>query len=279
MSQVSAELPRGAAARTYDVRGGPLAAVVLPAAEPLGTVLLVPGFSGSKEDFGPLLPLLAGFTCVALDQRGQHESPGPSDPAAYTVAELAADLLCVVEQLDGPVHLVGHSFGGLVARSAVLQRPDALASLVLLGSGPAGLTGPRVDVLALLPEVIARGGMRAVADAAAALSAADPRGRVPEQVRAFLHARWLGTSPVGIVAIGEALRSEPDRVDELRATGVPVLVLHGDGDDAWAPSLQAEMAARLGAAYVVVPGAQHSPAVEAPEPTADALLSFWSALR
>lgn len=279
MSHVSDVLPRGALRTSYDVPAGPLAAVALTPPDPRGTVVLVPGFSGSKEDFGPLLPDLAagGWRVVALDQRGQYESLGPDDPAAYTVDTLAADLLIVLEQLAAPVHLVGHSFGGLVCRRAALRRPDLLASLTLMGSGPAGLTGPRVDVLTHLPEVLAAGGMAAVADASEALSDADPDGPdLPPEVRAFLRRRWLASSGAGLLGTAEALRTEPDRVDALRGTGLPLLVLHGQDDDAWAPALQAEMAERLGAAYEVVPGARHSPAVEQPEATAKALLAFWS---
>lgn len=278
MSYVSAALPEGARRTTYDVPGGPLAGVELVPAGASATVLLVPGFSGSKEDFGPLLPLLVpgGHRVVALDQRGQYESPGPDDPAAYTTEALAADVLAVVRDLGEPVHLVGHSFGGLVARAAALRDPSALASLTLMSSGPDALVGPRVDVLAFLPDVIAAGGMAAVADASEQLAAADPAGAgAPQEVRDFLRERWLRSSAVGLVAMGEALRVEPDRVDALRATGLPLLVLHGSDDDAWSPEVQAEMARRLGAAYEVVPHARHSPAVEAPLATAGALLRFW----
>jgi pimeloyl-ACP methyl ester carboxylesterase len=41
--------------------------------------------------------------------------------------------------------------------------------------------------------------------------------------------------------------------------------------------MQAEMARRLEAECVVLPGAAHSPAVEAPETTAAALTRFWNA--
>jgi pimeloyl-ACP methyl ester carboxylesterase len=57
---------------------------------------------------------------------------------------------------------------------------------------------------------------------------------------------------------------------------MPVLVLYGENDDAWAPEEQALMAERLGARRVVIPGAAHSPAVEAPETTASALTTFWN---
>lgn len=94
-------------------------------------------------------------------------------------------------------------------------------------------------------------------------------------MREFLRERWLGTSGPGLVAMGEALSTEPDRVAALRETGLPVLVLHGEDDDAWSPAVQAQMARDLGATYEVVPRARHSPAVEDPETTAKALLRFW----
>ena len=276
MSWVSTSLPAGARRTAYDVPGGALAGMQVDGDR--GPVLLVPGFSGSKEDFGPLLPLLgaAGWRAVALDLRGQNESTGPDDPAAYTVDALAAEVAAVVELLGPPVHLVGHSFGGLVARRAALERPAAVASLTLMSSGPQALTGPRVDILDLLPDVLAAGGMGAVADASEAMSAEDPAGQdVPEEVRRFLRERWLRSSGTGLVGMADALRSEPDRVDALRGTGLPLLVLHGIDDDAWEPAVQAEMALRLGAVYRVVRG-RHSPAVEDPEGTAAALLGFWA---
>nr|WP_067021109.1 alpha/beta hydrolase [Streptomyces dysideae] len=49
---------------------------------------------GSKEDFLPLLQPLseAGFRAVAVDGRGQHESPGPADEEAYAQHELPAEV-------------------------------------------------------------------------------------------------------------------------------------------------------------------------------------------
>jgi pimeloyl-ACP methyl ester carboxylesterase len=72
--------------------------------------------------------------------------------------------------------------------------------------------------------------------------------------------------------------AETDRVAELAATGVPVLVAHGEADDAWLPSVQADMARRLGARHEVIDGAIHSPAVENPARTVEVLLDFWSSV-
>jgi pimeloyl-ACP methyl ester carboxylesterase len=272
-----------ASPRTFAGGAGPLAALDTGGGA-AGTALLVAGFTGTKEDFAPLLAPLAraGVRAVALDQRGQYESPGPDDPAAYGVAELAADLLAVAgvlrEETPGPLHLVGHSFGGLVARAAVLADPAAFTSLTLLGSGPGRLTGPRADLLDHLGPLLEAGGVPAVHEAMEALAMTDPRAQaVPAPTRAFLSRRFLRNTAAGLRGMADAMLGEPDRVAELAATGVPVLVLHGEADDAWTPAAQAEMARRLGARHEVVPGAVHSPAVENPPRTLEVLLDFWAA--
>ena len=263
-------------------RTGPLAALDTGPAQG-GTVLLVAGYTGSKEDFAPLLSPIAdaGLRAVAIDQRGQFESPGPEDPARYTVAELATDVVAVARQLReasaGPLHLLGHSFGGLVARAAVLDEPVLFDSLTLLGSGPGRLTGPRADLLEHLFPLLEAGGVQLVSDTLEQLAMTDPRAQaVPAPTQEFLTRRFLANNPAGLRGMADALRGEPDRVAELAATGVPVLVAHGIADDAWSPAAQAEMAQRLGARHEVIGHAVHSPAIENPARTLEVLLSFWA---
>ena len=273
-----------AAHRTFAGGAGPLTALDTGGDGERGTVLLVAGYTGSKEDFAPLLrPLCAaGLRVVALDQRGQYESPGPDDPARYSVPELGADLLAVARVLadeTGVPHLVGHSFGGLVARAAVLADPAAFASLTLLGSGPSRLVGPRADLLDHLGPLLEAGGVPLVHETLQQLAMTDPKAQaVPAPTRAFYGRRFLANSAAGLRGMADAMTSEPDRVAELAATGVPVLVAHGIADDAWTPEVQADMARRLGARHAVIPGSIHSPAVENPPETLAVLLDFWASV-
>jgi len=242
-------------------------------------VVLVPGFTGSKEDFLPLLPLLAaaGHPATAIDLPGQFESPGPEEPAGYTIESLAAGVRAVVDHVaDGTgVHLVGHSFGGLVARQVVLDDPRGVLSLTLLGSGPGAIGGGRAAGIEMLPGLLAERGVDGLWEI---VEAGDPRrANLPPDIRDFLRRRHFGTNPVGLVAMGDQLLTAPDRVADLSAIGLAIFVLHGEGDDAWPPDVQAAMADRLGARYAVVPGAMHSPACEAPEPTGRLLIDFWAA--
>ena len=76
------------------------------------------------------------------------------------------------------------------------------------------------------------------------------------------------------------LLSCPDRTTELAdivRAGLPTLVVYGENDDAWPPAEQDLMARRLGAERTCIPGAAHSPAIEAPVTTASTLTEFWNA--
>jgi pimeloyl-ACP methyl ester carboxylesterase len=246
----------------------------------LGSVVLVPGLTGSKEDFiavlGPIAA--AGYNAWAFDQRGQFETPGPV-PATWALDDFAADLLAVVAAIDdGPVHIVGHSFGGLVARAAVLAEPARFASLVLLDSGPSAVPEPQAGTLKHLAGVLDAYGLAPVWDArVAADQAAGVEFPADPAIREFLRRRFFANDPGSLGVIAGILATAPDRTDELARAGIPVLVAFGANDaDAWPPEIQREVASRLGVQCVSFPEAAHSPAAESPADTAQALVSFWS---
>ncbi|MGX1881099.1 alpha/beta fold hydrolase [Streptomyces sp. NPDC055287] len=243
---------------------------------PRGTALLLPGYTGSKEDFiAMLVPLAeAGYRVVAVDGRGQYESEGPESQEAYSQGELALDILAQARAAGTPVHLVGHSLGGQISRAAVLLDASPFTSLTLMSSGPAEVSPAQQQKISLLTEALGAMTMDQVWEAMRAL---DP----PEETDldgAGLRARWLRHNPAQLVATGRQLTGEPDRVDELAAVGLPVHVISGASDDTWPVPLIDEMAGRLGAYRTVIEGAQHSPNTDRPEETAKALAGFWDAL-
>lgn len=262
------------------VGSGELAALVAtPPAGPAGRrrALLVPGYTGSKEDFWHVLPLLAraGRPATAIDLRGQCDSGGPEEIAAYSIDALAADVAALLEAADEPLHLVGHSFGGLVCRAAVLAGAP-VQSLTLLGSGPGALSGHRATLVdAMRPMLTDGGGVPAVWDVTAELSAA-ARALQPPEVQAFIARRFLASPAAALLGMGEALTTAADRTEELAKSGTPVLVACGETDDAWSPAEQEDMALRLGTELVTFADAGHSPNVDAPEAVVATLEAFWS---
>ncbi|MFG6196369.1 alpha/beta fold hydrolase [Nonomuraea sp. JJY05] len=276
------DLPPGVAPQKIETPQGTFA--VLEALPVSGVIerwpaLLVPGLTGSKEDFLAVLMTLAhsGRRVIAVDLRGQYETPGPDDPTAYTCPALGADVDALAQIIGGgdPVHLVGHSFGGLVAREAVIDGRTRFASFTLMGSGPSGIEGKRALNGRKIMEEVQAFGLEHVWHHRLEPEALS--NDVSDEILAFLRKRLLTNSPTALACMAEQVLSMHDRTDELRQVEVPTLVLYGEHDDGWPPEAQSEMAARLGAESVVVPGAVHSPAVEAPETTAAALVRFWNA--
>ncbi|WP_035798214.1 alpha/beta fold hydrolase [Kitasatospora mediocidica] len=275
------------AERLTTARGEFAALVAEPAGPALGVALLVPGFTGSKEDFIALLEPLAaaGYRVVAVDQRGQYESGGPADPAPYALPELGRDVLELTRTLGGdgtPVHLLGHSFGGFVAREAVLAARPALpwVSLTLLSTGPGPIDPAEAAKTKLLMDALGSMDMQSIWEVMQAMAEEDdaPAEALAPEVAEFLHRRWLANVPAALIAMGERLLGEPDRTDQLAATALPMLAVSGVRDYAWPVEEQAATAERLGARYLRVDGAGHSPNAEEPAATAAALVAFWSSV-
>lgn len=276
-------LPPGVSRTTVETSRGPFAALeALPGSgvPERFPALLVPGLTGSKEDFLAVMQTLAasGRRVIAVDMRGQYESIGPDDASAYTRAALGEDMAALLDVLGpDPVHLVGHSFGGLVCRETILS--GALpASLTLMSSGPSAVTGQAAAKARALRDAIPELGMEQIWTLA--LEPGYTGRGVQREIVAFLKARTLGNSEKGLAYMADEILTAPDRVDELAKhcadAGLRTLVLYGEDDDVWEPEVQAVMAGRLNASKVVIPGAAHSPAWDAPETTAAALRTFWN---
>ncbi|MEV6165306.1 alpha/beta hydrolase [Streptomyces sp. NPDC052052] len=250
----------------------------VPHGEVRGTALLLPGYTGSKEDFIALLEPLcaAGYRTVAVDGRGQYETEGTPRQETYAQSELARDVLAQAAAVGNgdTVHLVGHSLGGQIARAAVLLDASPFRSLTLMSSGPAQVAEAQQLKVKMLGDALATLSM---AEAWEAMRALDPPEDATTDGEA-LRRRWLRTQPAQLIATGRQLATEPDRVAELAAAGLPLHVLSGERDDTWPVPLLDEMAQRLGARRTRIEGAEHSPNTDRPERTAAALISFWDSL-
>lgn len=263
---------------TYTTRRANLAGVRKdPEGTARGTVVLVPGFTGSKEDFIAVFEPLAelGWSVVCYDQLGQNESTGPDDASAYTLELFAQDLLDIAAQLgDGPIHVVGHSFGGLVSRTATLaDRGALLTSMTLFCTGPGPINASWHADLNALINALPHTPMPIIYQIKDTIDREAGWEPPSQEVADLLEARFLANSPHGLRSKASILITNVDRTDELAELareGFPIWVVYGQDDDAWPIEQQDQVAAAVGVSPVVIPEAAHSPNVENPQATAQA---------
>lgn len=109
--------------------------------------ILIHGWSSSSYAMSPLTGLLSQrFSCVAVDLPGYGKSPrlsGPTTIGAY--ADLLVDL---IEQVsDGPVVLVGHSMGGMIALTIAQRYPEVVERMVLICPTITGQLSTMINML------------------------------------------------------------------------------------------------------------------------------------
>jgi pimeloyl-ACP methyl ester carboxylesterase len=91
-------------------------------------LLLVHGTSASSSRWRPVLPALEQhFHVYAMDRRGRGASDDSDD---YHIEREFEDVAAVVDSLDQPVDLLGHSYGAICALEAALLTPK-LRKLIL----------------------------------------------------------------------------------------------------------------------------------------------------
>jgi esterase len=113
-------------------------------------VLMIHGFLDDATVWDDLVEALSGEVgAVRYDLPGFGTRRGSVDTArGTTLASLAAEAGAIIEQLDGPVIVVGQSLGTQVAELVAAQHQDRVHGLVLLTPVPLGGTQLPAEVLA-----------------------------------------------------------------------------------------------------------------------------------
>lgn len=238
-------------------------------------VVLVPGVTGSKEDFIRMMPMLAaaGYRAESFDMAGQYESytAGPENlippQRRYTLELFVDDLLAVLATGATPAHVLGYSFAGTVVAAAAVARPGLFSSITLLSAPPiAGQALRAFKILGVVSDPIP-------ARTAARLMMWGVRNNLhhgPRDRAVFVRARFALTRTASVEDIFWLMKHTPDLADALRMTGVPILVVTGTGD-VWPVAAHQAYAARLNAALRVI-DTGHSPCESAPHQLTEAML-------
>jgi proline iminopeptidase len=127
--------------RTIEIDCGSLYVRWWGPVDPDETVILLHGGPGMSERYmEPVVPFVDNGRrrIVSYDQRGVGRSRCDSqDPGDHGLDAHAGDLTRVIDIVGvGPVHLLGHSWGGIVAMDYAARHGDRLASIILITSAP-----------------------------------------------------------------------------------------------------------------------------------------------
>jgi non-heme chloroperoxidase len=175
---------------------------------------------------------------IAMSLRHHYPNPSTGNQSDYGPRVHAADVAALIRTLAlGPVHLVGHSYGGLVALLVARDHPGLVRSLVLEEPGRlGGLITSEKDKAEGQPLLRAFGGL--IKESVAQLEAGNREGAL----RTFLEAafgpgayeRTWDALQASLMDNVHTLRTsltlppEPFTCDDARKLGVPALLVAGD---------------------------------------------------
>jgi len=250
-----------------------------------GTIVFVPGWSGSREDFVAVMPILTslGWHCFAIDQHGQPASYGSNKLEDFSLESFAQDLIDIANSFSEPIHVIGHSFGGIVAQYAASKSPQSFASVTLLCSGTGPLPKENWGGLPALVQAVEAGRSLAFIWFVKTVTLVILRKQnFSKPVQKWRKQRWLNTNPLSLKVMSELLMKVENVTEKLKQTlsthKLPILILRGENDDAWPRNEQLEMAQTLNATFIEIIGAAHSPARELPDKTAIELDTFLKSI-
>ncbi len=200
---------------------------------------------------------------VAFDLPGHGRSPGT--PQEWTFENAVAAIVRLLGTLNtGPVHLVGVSFGGMIAQKALIRHPELFRSATLIGTASSFAEPVRAGMRARA-EATREGGMQAV------LESSLKRWFTPETMerRPDLIDRVsktiLGDDPKIHAAIWDLIANDFDVDERLGEIQCPTLVIVGEKDPSTPVAAAMNLKSRIpGAEIIIIPETSHMATIESP---------------
>jgi pimeloyl-ACP methyl ester carboxylesterase len=204
--------------------------------------------------------------------------PVAADSVPYTLADMAADAVGLLDALDIRLaHIVGASMGGAIGQEIAMRHGERVRTLVSImsTSGEPGLPPPTADAMAILmtPTPTDRAGyverfMRVMK----VLRAGDHPDEEALDAQRAERAFERGVNPAGYARQLAGIIASGGRRERLRALRTPTLVVHGDRDPLVPIDCGVDVARSVpGARMVTIEGMGHALPRSTWQPVIDAV--------
>ncbi len=208
--------------------------------QPLGSVLFAHGFGQTRGAWNRTAAALAahGFEAHSYDARGHGESDRNAPGEAYSVEQLADDLIIVAGELAEPPVLVGASMGGLFGLIAESRWPGLFRALVLVDVTPRWEQAGMERILAFMTAFPQ--GFDSLDHAGEVIAAYLPQRRArksPQELQELLrqddHGRWRWHWDPRLLEemVHDSAAHQDALADAARTVRCPVMLISGGRSD------------------------------------------------
>lgn len=204
-----------------------------------------------------------GFFVIRMDNRDVGLSTKTDDSDEYTLSDMAADTIAVLDAAGvSQAVVLGLSLGGMIAQQTAVEHPERLRALVSLASscGAPDLPAPTDEVVAaLMKPGEATIDAQIEADLEARRLWSNPDWFDEEPLRDYFRALYeRDFSPGGGLRQYAAAARTPSRLEALQQLAVPTVVIHGENDTLLPPEHGRRTAELIpGADYLEIEGFSH----------------------
>lgn len=233
-------------------------------------LILLHGWMGCKHSWVRQIPHFArDFVVIAPDLRGFGESSKP--PKGYALEEYVRDLEALMDALGVErAHLLGQSFGGVIAQMFAISRPKRAQSLILWATRSESTGSTDIEAVA---EFIGREGMDAFAEFFAGQYADETEPEITEWNKKLVAS---GEPHVAIETLREV--SRVNLTSQLGKIKAPTLILASRGDIVIPFEYAEKMKKNIANSTLYEYNGSHGAYLKSPDECNRAILSFLKGL-
>ena len=236
-------------------------------------LILIHGIGASRHSWDGLIRhLKSDFRCVSYDLRGHGLSPSPTPP--YTLDDLVEDLEALRRELHMErAHFAGHSLGGMIGPAYARRFPDRVLSLGLYSTAAFRSEDDAAKVRGVVAAMRAKGIPPVLAALKDRWFTPEFAARSPEVIERRMQ-QVIDTDRDVFLSVFD-IYAETEMAPWIGGIWHPSLVLTGENDGGCNPRLNAQIAASMpNAELVILPALRHAILLEAPQAVAQPVLDF-----